>query len=78
MIDLRKNNQVSNSEKKNGEVKFTARAVSRGISVGKVVCLHGQQRQFYQIKLKKSQIEAELRRFRAAVRLAKSQLKKIG
>ena len=54
------------------------RAVSRGVAVGKVVCLHGKKRQFYRIELSDSQIERELKRFRAAVRLAQKQLKKLG
>jgi phosphoenolpyruvate-protein phosphotransferase (PTS system enzyme I) len=57
------------------EQKLKARAVSRGIAIGKIVCLHGKKRQFYRITVKDSQIERELRRFRAAVRLSKRQLK---
>lgn len=60
------------------EQKFRARAVSRGVIIGKVVSLHGKSRQFYQVKLKDNQIEREVRRFLAAVRLAKRQLKKLG
>lgn len=64
-------------QKLNIEQKLEARAVSRGIAIGKIVCLHGKKRQFYRIILKDSQIERELRRFRAAVRLSKRQLKKL-
>ncbi len=59
------------------EIKLKARAVARGVAIGKVVCLHGRKRQFYRINLEETQIEKELRRFRAAIRLAKRQLKKI-
>ncbi|MEJ7701543.1 MAG: phosphoenolpyruvate-utilizing N-terminal domain-containing protein [Pyrinomonadaceae bacterium] len=62
--------------KTNGEIRITARAVSRGVSSGKVVCLYGSRRQFYRIYLRKIQIDGELKRFRAAVQLAKLQLKK--
>lgn len=62
---------------KTSELKLKARAVARGVAIGKVVCLHGRKRQFYRINLEESQIEKELRRFRAAIRLAKRQLKKI-
>lgn len=55
---------------------FSARAVSRGVAVGKIICLHGRKRQFYKKNLETSQIEPDLRRFRAAVRLAVRQLKK--
>jgi phosphoenolpyruvate-protein phosphotransferase (PTS system enzyme I) len=61
----------------NGEIRLQARAVSRGVAIGKIVCLHGKKRQFYRINLHKNQIEKEIRRFRAAVRLAKKQLKKL-
>lgn len=59
------------------EQKLKARAVSRGIAIGKIVCLHGKKRQFYKFSLKESQIEREMRRFRVAVRLSKRQLKKL-
>ncbi len=62
--------------KNHTEIKLKARAVSRGVAVGKIVCLHGRKRQFYRVALKNSQIERELRRFYAAVRLAKRHLKK--
>lgn len=67
----------SSKSKPKVEQKFRARAVSRGVIIGKIVSLHGKRRQFYQVKLKDSQIEREVRRFLAAVRLAKRQLKKL-
>jgi len=66
-----------NSPENKIEERFNARAVSRGLAIGKVVCLHGRKRQFYRRDIGESQIESELRRFRAAVRLAVKQLKKI-
>lgn len=68
---------MSGYNSKNGEIRLKARAVSRGVAVGKIVCLHGKKRQFYRASLHSNQIERELRRFRAAVRLAKRQLKKL-
>ena len=62
---------------RNGEIKLTGRAVSRGIAVGKVVNLYGQKRQFYRVDLETSKIDREIRRFHAAIRLAKRQIKKI-
>ncbi|HEY0427900.1 MAG TPA: phosphoenolpyruvate--protein phosphotransferase [Pyrinomonadaceae bacterium] len=70
--------QNSQSRRNKSEIKLSARAVSRGVAVGKIVCLHGRKRQFYRIEIKETQIERELRRFYAAVRLAKRQLKKTG
>ncbi len=60
------------------EISLSGRSVSRGIAVGKVVCLHGRKRQFYRIELTDSlQIEREINRFHSAVNLAKSQLEQI-
>jgi phosphoenolpyruvate-protein phosphotransferase (PTS system enzyme I) len=71
--------QSSQTSSKNGaEQKFKARSVARGVAIGEVVCLHGKKRQYYKINLLEEQIEREVRRFKAAVRLAARQLKKIG
>ncbi len=59
------------------EVRLQARAVSRGVSIGRVVCLHGFNRQFYRIDLDATQVASELKRLRLAVALAKRQLTKI-
>ncbi len=77
MIVFDENSQDLLSRKNNSETILNARAVSRGIAIGRVVCLQGNKRQFYRIKLQDSEIEKELLRFRVAVRLAKSQLKNI-
>ncbi len=69
--------KTSFSQDKNGELNLFGTAVSRGVGVGKTVSLYGKKRQFYKINLETSKIEKELRRFRAAIRLAKGQLKKI-
>jgi phosphoenolpyruvate-protein phosphotransferase (PTS system enzyme I) len=75
MITKKKSNQI-NSPKNNAEIILKGRSVSRGIAIGKIVNLYGEKRQFYRINLKKSQIEKELRRFNASIRLAKRYLKK--
>jgi phosphotransferase system enzyme I (PtsI) len=72
-----KNKQNNGAKSKFSEIKLKARAVARGVAIGKVVCLHGRKRQFYRINLEESQVDKEIRRFRAANRLAKRQLKKI-
>ncbi|MEZ5346132.1 MAG: phosphoenolpyruvate--protein phosphotransferase [Pyrinomonadaceae bacterium] len=67
---------MSQTEKEiSREVVLNGRAVSRGIGVGKVLCLYGNKRQFYKIRIEPDMIERETRRFRAAVRLAKLQLR---
>lgn len=79
-LDMTDGNETSYfvNPKTNGEIRIVARAVSRGISIGKVVCLYGSRRQFYRVYLQKTQIKGEVKRFRAAVHLAKLQLKEIG
>lgn len=59
------------------ELILPARSVSRGVAIGKIVCLHGQKRQFYRVELRSTQIEGEVRRFTAAIRLARIQLRKM-
>ncbi|MEO6589608.1 MAG: phosphoenolpyruvate--protein phosphotransferase [Pyrinomonadaceae bacterium] len=70
-------NKITSSHHKNGELNLSGTAVSRGVGVGKTISLYGKKRQFYKINLESSKIEKEIRRFRAAIRLAKRQLKKI-
>ena len=57
------------------ESRFTARVVSRGIAIGRAVCLHGRKRQFFRIQLPLHKIEAELERLDAAIGSATVQLK---
>jgi len=72
-----RNLKSDNGAKEPSESRFSAQVVSRGIAIGQIVCLHGRKRQFYRKDLKPSQIEREIRRFRAANRLAVRQLKSI-
>lgn len=69
---------MSQTEKEiSHEVVLTGRAVSRGVGIGKVLCLYGSKRQFYKVRLEPDKIEKEIRRFRAATRLAKLQLRQL-
>lgn len=58
----------------NSEIRIRASSVSRGIAIGKAVCLYGGRRQFFRTKLEVDDVDRELRRFRAAIRLADRQL----
>jgi phosphotransferase system enzyme I (PtsI) len=70
--------QFHDSADKTAEVRLRARSVSRGVAIGNIVTLHGEQKQFYKIPLADSAaVEKEIRRLRAAIRLAERQLKKI-
>ena len=68
--------QKSSTLKKIEEITLTGRVVSRGIGIGRIVELYGEKRQFFRVNLNTQQINRELRRFRAAVRLARRQTKK--
>lgn len=66
---------LSNGDAK--ELTLSGRAVSRGLSVGTVLCLHGRKRQFYRREIAGADIVSETERFREAVGSARSQLKEI-
>ncbi len=73
---------LKNTKKKKGPppgpgIILKGRSVSKGVAVGKAVCLYGIKRQFYRSKLKDNEVEREIKRVRAAVRLARLRLKKI-
>nr|MBA2737910.1 hypothetical protein [Pyrinomonadaceae bacterium] len=73
-----KDNKTSHLPKNNGsELRLKARSVSRGVAIGNVVSLYGRKRQFYKILLEDSQIDREISRFKASIRLAKRQLLQI-
>jgi phosphotransferase system enzyme I (PtsI) len=67
---------VPNSPRKS-EIKIKARAVSRGIAVGRAVCLFGRKRQFCRLEIGKDSVAREVRRFNAALRLAKRQIRQL-
>ncbi len=77
IVPKKPNSHLSNVPNAKNEIRINARAVSRGIAVGRIICLHGRRRQFYKVTIETSKIEREVRRFRAAARLAVRQLKKI-
>ncbi|HEX6125344.1 MAG TPA: phosphoenolpyruvate--protein phosphotransferase [Pyrinomonadaceae bacterium] len=60
-----------------GEIHLKARPMSRGVAIGRIVCLHGSSRQFFRISIEEPAIEREARRARAAFRLARRQLNKL-
>lgn len=64
-------------QNKNKEQRWTGLAVSSGLVVGRVLRVHGSRNQIYRVTLDDAEVEKELRRFRAAVRLSKRQLQAI-
>jgi phosphotransferase system enzyme I (PtsI) len=46
--------------------------------MGRAVCLYGRRRQFFRTRLTDARVEKEVRRFRAALRLANRQLRDLG
>lgn len=77
MIVFDRTNKTSSASKQSVELRFEGRSVSRGVAVGRIVCLHGKKRQFYRVNLAEGETEREVRRLRAAVRLAGRQIKKL-
>ena len=66
---------ASQTAVRNGpESRISARVVSRGIAIGKAVCLYGSNRQFFRVELSADKIDAELDRLDSAVRTAIEQL----
>jgi phosphoenolpyruvate-protein phosphotransferase (PTS system enzyme I) len=59
------------------EIRLNARAMSRGVAIGRVVCIHGRTRQFFRIDIDDSAVEHETLRARAAFRRAGIQLSKL-
>lgn len=77
-MKIRKTSDGAKSTVKSApEIRLRARAVSRGVSIGHIVCLHGTTRQFFRIDLDQKQIPAELKRLRSAVSVARKQLDKL-
>lgn len=69
------NSGVAPAERR--ELRVRARSVSRGIVFGKIVCLYGRNRQYYRAAIDPAKLDAEIRRLRVALRLARRQLSKI-
>ena len=70
--------RFSSATENGAEIRLKARSVSRGVAIGKIVCLFGKNRQFYRLEIDPSRIEHEVERLKAAVKLARQQLKEIG
>lgn len=69
-------NPTNGSHTQANEIRLNARPVSRGIAIGRVTCLYGDNRQFYRIPIAPNKIEREVRRFRSAHTAATKQLDK--
>lgn len=59
------------------EQRFRGLGVSEGTAVGKVLRVHGGRSSIFRVKLDDDDVTTELRRFRAAVRLSRRQLRAI-
>ena len=60
------------------EQVFEGRPVSRGISLGKAVCLFGENRQYYRTEIPPASIHAEINRFDAAHERACRRVRRAG
>lgn len=69
----------SPSRGENGsETRLHARPVSRGVAVGPIVTIHGDNKQFYRTPLRPDQIDREIVRYRKAHAAASRQLTAVG
>lgn len=59
------------------EVRLKGHAVSRGVAIGKLIVFHGINRQFYRLEISAGAADAEIKRFRSAIRLAEKQIGRI-
>src|SRR4030095_16337173 len=71
------NNSTKQRRSNGSEIRLKARPMSRGVAIGRVVCLHGSTHQFFKIDIPESAVEREARRARAAFRLARRQLNRL-
>lgn len=63
---------------KSSESRLRASPVSRGIAVGKVVTIYGDNKQFYRTQLQPDQVDREISRYRTAHKAASRQLTRVG
>ncbi len=57
---------IDSANGRRSEARFLAKSVSRGIAIGRVVCLHGTNRQYFRIDVPGSGVENEVARLRFA------------
>lgn len=65
------------SQSSRAELRFSLRAVSRGIAIGKAVLIFGRRNQFSRTKIPQKSAAAEVRRFRSALAAAQLQLSRL-
>ncbi|HLA94398.1 MAG TPA: phosphoenolpyruvate--protein phosphotransferase [Pyrinomonadaceae bacterium] len=70
-------NNGPSSSNNAAELRLTARPVSRGVAIGKIVCLYGENRQFYRTSVPTDGIPKEIIRFQTAHDVACRQLRKM-
>jgi phosphotransferase system enzyme I (PtsI) len=63
---------------KSSETRLYARPVSRGLAVGRIVTIHGENKQFYRTSIAPDKIDKEIIRYRIAHKTAERQLRKVG
>lgn len=72
------NNGSPLRSEKSSEVRLHARPVSRGLAVGRIVTIHGENKQFYRTPLSSDKIDREIARYKTAHKTAERQLRKVG
>lgn len=59
------------------EIRLLARAVSRGVAIGRAVCLYGSRHQFYRSHLPDNAVAAEVKRLHRAIGIARKALSQL-
>lgn len=73
------NTNGSNTRPEKGsETRLHARPVSRGVAVGRVVTIHGENKQFYRTTVPDNQLDREIARYRTAHKAASRQVSRVG
>lgn len=72
------NNGSGLRSEKSSEIRLHARPVSRGLAVGRIVTIHGENKQFYRTPITPDKIDREIARYRTAHKTAERQLRKVG
>lgn len=59
------------------QIRYSGRAVSRGLAVGRIVSLYGERRQFFRASIPESAVPSEIRRLQSAITTAKQEIQRL-
>jgi phosphoenolpyruvate-protein phosphotransferase (PTS system enzyme I) len=68
---------VSDRAGHKNQIRYSGRAVSRGLAVGRIVSLYGERRQFFRASIPESAVPSEIRRLQSAITTAKQEIQRL-